>query len=111
MDKKQYILNLLNQLEQQSSHLPDNIIKEADHLSRDIQPINSEEFDLETNMVETRTGSVTNTYNPDHIMYRLENLYSELEKAVKGGGRDQDRLISIMNQFRGLLDVPERYFP
>jgi uncharacterized protein (DUF2344 family) len=107
VDKRQFILQAIKTVEQTIDSLPESLNSKFNSIKQQLSSMSDEEMELQTNMVVSSTEG--ESYNPEHPIALLEESYSELEEIAKQTHNHQ--LLSVLNQFRGFLDIPERYFP
>lgn len=110
MSKKQLIQQIIDTFEQNAPPLPDSLKSKFSTIRRNIAAMPDDQFELKTNLVVTAAAD-KQPYDPDHTMYVLEEAYSEMEPIARNAYENQDALHSVIEQLRGLLDTPERYFP
>jgi uncharacterized protein (DUF2344 family) len=109
--EKRNIVSLIETFnENQSSGVPDTITTKMRRIEDQIKSLSDEQVELETNRVVTAPAG-EQPYNPDHIVYLLDDVHSELEGHLKNIKHDDSALVSLKNQLRGMLDIPERDFP
>lgn len=111
MEKKNYILQMIDTFEQSANPLPRELQQKFDSIREQLGTMTPGEFVLKQNLVVT-TPADEAEYHPNQVMYLLEEAYSHMEDVAKKTAQDGDRtLLTVVQQMRGFLDVPERYFP
>jgi transcription elongation factor len=107
VDKREFIQHVIETLGQNRQVIPGSILDKLDRVEAKLASLNDEELDLKTDMVVTQPDGVT--YNPKSLNSLLEEIYGELEAVSER--TDNQEIASILNELKGYLDIPERYFP
>lgn len=110
MNKKTYLLGIIDEFEQLAGELPGHLRQLFQEIREKLAPMSEQELEERYNMTVTGTAGEQQP-DPRHPLYLLAEAYSEMEKIAKTDRPDHDQLASVLRRLRGYLDVPDRYFP
>jgi hypothetical protein len=110
MSKKQYILHIIENFDQNTEILGESVPSIIHKIRNKVQGMTDNEVEAETNMTVTTTAD-EHTFEPDNVYYLLDELYYEVINHVNNTQDIDDKIGHGINQLRGLLGVPERFFP
>jgi transcription elongation factor len=107
VDKREFIQHVIETLGQNQQVIRGSILDKLNSIEAKLDSMNDEELDLKTNMVVTQPDG--GTYDPESLISLLEEVYDELE--AESEGTNNKEIATILNELKGYLDIPERYFP
>jgi hypothetical protein len=110
MSKKQYIMSIIEKFQQYAGREPDRLHTLLQQIQNRLASIPEETLENKFNMVVSSTADQQRA-SSENLFYLLQEAYSEMERIAKSSKSDNQQLLSAVNQLRGFLEVPDRYFP
>ncbi len=106
---KDYLVGVINQFENSTQPLPDDLKVKLDQIKSNIESMTQDQFDLLSNGAVRVSPTVVSNVEQNPLS-DLRDAYSELEKIALSNGEDSG-LHRAITQLRGILDMPDRYYP
>ncbi|WP_289135987.1 hypothetical protein [uncultured Brevibacillus sp.] len=110
MTKKDYVLTILENIEQHKGMFPQQLQAQLEEVRQNIEKTSAESFFLQTNGVVTRSAlqQSMETKNP---LFALSEVYFDLKKIAEANRDTCPELISALTQYQGLTNESEGYSP
>ncbi|QQE75801.1 hypothetical protein KDJ56_07670 [Brevibacillus composti] len=110
MTKKEYVMGIIDTLQQQQDLLPQNLQQLLRETKETLQSIPAETFFKHSNHVVSEPAR-QKAFDPDSPLFRLSEGYWELRRLAERNRESHPDFLQAVNQLDGLLGASEGYFP
>ncbi|MGO4886478.1 hypothetical protein ACJ2A9_01860 [Anaerobacillus sp. MEB173] len=111
MDKKEYMLNMINKFEMNAGSIPDSLQSKLDQFKNELEALTNEQVEKLTDGVMSTPASESQL-DKNHPMNVILNAYHEMESVANGQPANQ-QLQEVMTQIQGYFEIEEKdgFFP
>jgi hypothetical protein len=109
MNKKETLLYLINQFEENAKHAPEDLLSNLHTIKQQLESLSNEEIEMLDGPTTSPAG--TDDVPSTNPVIMLHNAYSEMEKLAFTNDNNNEELNQVIHQMRGFYDIPERHFP
>ncbi|WP_134699416.1 hypothetical protein [Ammoniphilus sp. YIM 78166] len=106
---KDYLVGVISQFENGGQPLPDHLKAKLHQIKSNIDTMTQDQFDLLSNGA-VRVSPAIESNVEQNPLSDLREVYSELETMALSNRENSD-LHRAITQLRGILDMPDRYYP
>jgi hypothetical protein len=108
LNKKEKILTMIGNFQAYAEDAPTELLTELESIRDDLEILSNEDIELLDGPTTTPAGE--KKYDPSNPIMRLATAYSDMEKYAYTGDKNEE-LYHVIQEMRGLYDIPDRYYP